>query len=71
MDLIGLLNLSGLVFGLIAWILPVVNLMRAEKHNYRKWVALSFMSFSASAISLFFQIFYNHHLVKIEDDERW
>jgi cytochrome c oxidase subunit 4 len=65
--MIGLLNLGSLVLGLIAWILPVVNLMRYKKHDYRNWVTLAIMSISACAISLCFQIFYNYHLVKIAD----
>jgi len=65
--MIGLLNLGSLMFGLIAWILPVVNLLRYKKYNNRKWVTLSIMSISACAISLCFQIFYNNHLVKISD----
>lgn len=65
--MIGLLNLGSLVLGLIAWILPVVNLMRYKKRDHRNWVALSIMSISACGISLCFQIFYNYHLVKIED----
>lgn len=44
--MIVLLNLGSLVLGLIAWILPVVNLMRYEKHDHRNWVTLSIMSFS-------------------------
>ena len=63
----GLLNLGSLILGLIAWILPVVNLMRYEKYRHRNWVAFSIMSISACAISLWFQIFYNYHLVKIAD----
>ncbi|WP_249336681.1 hypothetical protein [Sporosarcina sp. Marseille-Q4063] len=62
--MVGLLNLGSLVLGLIAWILPVVSLM---KYNHRNWATLSVMSLSACAISLCFQIFYNYHLVKIED----
>jgi uncharacterized membrane protein len=65
--MIGLLNLGSLMCGLIAWILPVVNLIRYKKHNNRNWVILSIMSISACAISLCFQIFYNNHLVKISD----
>jgi ABC-type transport system involved in cytochrome c biogenesis permease subunit len=65
--MIGLLNLGSLVCGLIAWILPVVNLIRYKKHDHRNWVALSIISISACAISLCFQIFYNNHLVKISD----
>ncbi|MCK1993726.1 hypothetical protein GW626_09370 [Peribacillus muralis] len=63
----GLLNLGSLVLGLLAWILPVVNLMRYKNHEINNWVALSFMSISACAISLCFQILYNYHLVRIED----
>ncbi len=65
--MIGLLNLGSLLLGLAAWILPVVNLMRFKNHNHRNWVALSITSISACAVSLCFQIFYNYHLVKIED----
>ncbi|WP_099157097.1 hypothetical protein [Virgibacillus ndiopensis] len=65
--MIGLLNLGSLVLGLIAWILPAINLMRFEKQKYRNWAALSIMSISACAISLCLQIFYNYHLVKIAD----
>ena len=63
----GLLNLGSLVLGLIAWILPVVNLMRYKKRGHNNWFVLSIISISACAISLCFQIFYNYHLVKIED----
>lgn len=62
-NMVGLLNLGSLVLGLIAWTLPLVNLMRYRKN----WVILSIMSISACAISLCFQIFYNYHLVNIED----
>ncbi|GAA0339646.1 hypothetical protein GCM10008967_32510 [Bacillus carboniphilus] len=61
--MVGLLNLGSIVLGLIAWTLPLVNLMRYRKN----WVILSIMSISACAISLCLQIFYNYHLVKIED----
>jgi hypothetical protein len=63
----GWLNIGSLVLGLIAWLLPVVNLLRDKKQENKKWVVLSFVSISACAISICFQIFYNYHLVKIED----
>ena len=61
------LNLGSLVLGLIAWILPLVNLMRLNKAGRRGSVVLSAISFSACAVSLCMQIFYTNHLVKIED----
>jgi cytochrome c oxidase subunit 4 len=63
----GLLNLGSLVLGLIAWILPVVSLVRYDKIGHRSWAALSVASISACAISLCMQIFYSDHLVRIED----
>lgn len=61
--MVGLLNLGSLILGIVAWILPIVNLIQF-KHS---WVGRSMMSISACAISLGFQIFYMYHLVKIED----
>ena len=61
------LNLGSLVFGLIAWILPVVNLVQRNKADHRNWVVFSIVSVSACAISLCMQIFYTNHLVKLED----
>ena len=63
----GLLNVASFVLGLTAWILPAMNLMRYRSNNNKNWITLSMLSLSACAISLCFQIFYNYHLVKIED----
>lgn len=65
--MIGLLNLGSFVLGLVAWILPIVNIMLYNKHDHRNWATLSIISISTCAISLCFQIFYNYHLVKIAD----
>ncbi|MFB4166921.1 hypothetical protein [Virgibacillus sp. JSM 102003] len=65
--MIGWLNVGSLALGLIAWILPAINLMQYKNHDHRNWVVLSVMSISACAISLSFQVFYTNHLVKIED----
>ncbi|NYE07576.1 cytochrome c oxidase subunit 4 [Bacillus niacini] len=65
--MMGILNLGSLILGLIAWILPLINLMRYEKHNHRKSVVFSISSLSSCAISLCFQIYYYYHLVKSED----
>ncbi|WP_244969313.1 hypothetical protein [Tissierella praeacuta] len=62
-----LLNVGSLVLGLIAWILPIINLVKSEKNNHDNWATLSVISISSCAISLCFQIFYNNHLVKIAD----
>lgn len=62
----GWLNVMSLVLGLVAWILPVVNLMCYKKRN-NNWVMLSLLSVSACAIALYGQIAYHNHLVEIED----
>lgn len=65
--MISFLMLGSLVLDLIAWILPIINLILFKKHNNKNWVVLSILSISVCAISLCFQVFYNNHLVKIED----
>lgn len=63
----GWLNVGSLMLGLIAWILPVVSLMRYKQGGHKNGAAFSVMSVSACAISLLFQIFYNLHVVMVED----
>jgi uncharacterized membrane protein len=62
----GLLNLGSLLLGLIAWILPILNLTRDKKQN-KNWVVLSMVSICACGISLCFQIFYTYYKVTVED----
>lgn len=62
-----MLNIGSLVFGLIAWVLPVVNLSQGKRSDYRHWTILSVVSVSACAASLCMQIFYQEYLVKIQD----
>lgn len=63
----GLLNLGSLLFGLLAWILPIVNLLQHNKIKDKNQTSLSLVSFSACAVSLYMQILYSNHLVRIED----
>ncbi|WP_042147760.1 hypothetical protein [Paucisalibacillus sp. EB02] len=66
--MIGWLNLGSLVLGLVAWILPVVNLIRNTKQINNNWLAFSFIiSLSACSISLFFQVYTSNLRVKDED----
>lgn len=64
--MIGWLNLGSLVLGLIAWILPAINIMRYEKRS-KNWITLSIVSLSACSISLFLQICSFYERVKAED----
>lgn len=65
--MINFLMLGSLVLGLIAWIFPAINIILYKKRDNKNWAILSILSISACAISLYFQIFYNSYLVKIED----
>lgn len=58
---------GSLALGLIAWILPGINLMRFKDQKHDSWVIFSIMSLSACAISLCIQIINTYHLIKIED----
>ncbi|MGI6168506.1 MAG: hypothetical protein ACOYI4_02160 [Christensenellales bacterium] len=55
------------MLGLIAWILPIISLMRAEKLSDRGGVFYIFFSFSACSIALLLQQYYNDYLVQIGD----
>ncbi|HHU19130.1 MAG TPA: hypothetical protein GXZ58_02585 [Bacilli bacterium] len=65
--MIGLLNLGSLILGLIAWIVPVISLMRIKKENNKNDLALSVISLSSCAISLTLQISSISQMVKIQD----
>lgn len=57
------LSIGSLVLGLVACILPIINLVKCKKTNYDNWATLSILSISGCAISLYFQIFYYNNLV--------
>jgi cytochrome c oxidase subunit 4 len=59
------LNLSSLTFGITAWILPLINILKYKKCD--KWYVLSISSISFCALSIFFQLYYQNYLVKIDD----
>lgn len=63
----GWLNVGSLALGLIAWILPITSIIRNDKNKDKSLIVISTLSISACAVSLYFQICYNHHLVEIED----
>ena len=63
----GLLNLGSLLFGLIAWALPVVTLAKRDTTNSKNRIAFPIASVSACALSLFTQILYQDYLVRKED----
>lgn len=63
----GLLNIGSFVFGLIACILPVINIIFRNKLGNKNWIIFSEVSTSSCIVSLWMQIFYINHLVNIED----
>lgn len=63
----GWLNVGSLILGLIAWILPIININNYKKRDKKNRTYLSILSMSACIISLWFQIIYNYHLVEIGD----
>lgn len=57
------LNLGSFVIGLLAWTLPILNLV----NHHKRWVIVSLASMSACIVSICFQLLYNDYLVRIED----
>jgi len=65
--MVSFLMLGSLVLGLIAWIPPIVNIVR-YKMNYNKNRAIySIVSISACAIAISFQVIYYNHIVQMGD----
>lgn len=65
--MIGLLNIGSLTLGLVAWILPVINIMLVRRKKHWQWGTLMFLSLSACAIAIWFQQNYTNYLVTIQD----
>ena len=65
--MITLPNLTSLLLGLIALIIPIVNIIKHKKSNNKNINTSSILSISACATSLYFQILYNNYLVGIAD----
>ncbi|WP_336634942.1 hypothetical protein [Lysinibacillus fusiformis] len=65
--MMSMLNVGSLVLGLIAILLPIASLSATSKLSQHYRLMISILSLSACAISISFQLFYNFHLVKIED----
>lgn len=61
------LNVGSLLLGLTALVIPVIIIVRYKKTGNRKQPVLYGASMCACALSLFFQICYSDHLVKIKD----
>lgn len=66
-NIMGWLNFGSLILGLVAWILPIINIILYKNYNNKNWFIFSTTSITFCAISLWFQILYNNYLVQIED----
>lgn len=64
-DVISILNIGSLLLGVIAWVLPVVNLFKVDKIANQN--RLTIISLVACATSISFQMLYNYVLVGKND----
>lgn len=65
--MIGWMNLVSLVLGLVAWILPIIYIIRKDKFDQRNWIVYFVMSTSSCTISLLIQIYVYYFMVRNED----
>ena len=61
-----LLNAGSLVLGLLAWILPLVNVLRYKRER-KNWIPFFGASLSACAVSLWMQIISTNQRVNVRD----
>lgn len=59
--------LGSLVLGLIAWILPSVNIGRYKTNYNKNWAIYSIVSISVCSIAISFQVLYSNHIVQMGD----
>lgn len=60
-------SISSIIFGLIAWIIPLVCIVQYKKLKLKTICISSIISFIFCAFSLFVQIFFVSIMVKLED----
>ena len=60
----GWLNIGSLVFGLIAWILPLLKILTKNKKH---WTVVMFTSFSLCSLAVLFQSIETNHRVFLLD----
>ncbi len=65
--MISFLLLGSLVLGLIAWILPIINISRHKRNYNKNWDVYSIVSSSVCAIAICFQVIYSNYITKIGD----
>lgn len=62
----GWLNIGSFVLGLLAWIIPIYSMIQRKKMGRNHSISI-FLSMTACAIALWFQIAYNNYLVNLQD----
>ena len=62
-----ILNLGSLLLGIIAWTLPVINLMQRNTASRRTYAVFSATSLVACSIALCLQLFELNHRINIHD----
>ena len=62
------MNWGSLLFGIVAWLLPLINLGVCNKVKNKNWVVLSIVSVSFCAIAVYLQLCFSAYLV---DMQRW
>ncbi len=63
----GWLNVGGIVFGLLAWALPLIAISKFVQNNEPHGTCALTGSFVSALVSLLFVIVYTRHLIDIED----
>ncbi|USB31679.1 hypothetical protein [Paenibacillus sp. YPG26] len=63
----GELNVISLVLGFIAWILPIISLIRVQELSTSRWAVYLMISLCSCAVSLLAQIYQYYFMVRNED----
>lgn len=61
------LNLGSLLLGFIAWVIPIISLIKGSNKNTQNMPTLTLVSMTSAILSLLLQILYNYYLLQIAD----
>lgn len=64
--MVGWFNVASIVLGLVAWILPIISILKYKEH-FKSWITFSIISLIACSAALFFQIYSLYERVKAQD----
>jgi cytochrome c oxidase subunit 4 len=63
----GLSHVGSIIFGIVAWALPIINLKQKDAYSLKKTILMIIFSLLSCMIALYLQLLFKNYLVVIGD----